>query len=305
VVFVMEDKDLHFVDSVACYNLIQDSAQGKLLVDVRDTAAFEAGCIRGAILLCLPETVDDVKQLVEAKVLKYSWDDKDCKLKEVKEWNHRGLLYKFVVIYDDVGGNRAKVVAQLVSKEGKVKPENVLILQGGYDGFHKEYELVCSSLSQKKKAMEGALPSEIVPKFIYLGSNENARNKEQLNKLGITHVVNAAAELENAFPNDFSYKKLSVDDTSRDDIAQFFAQVVSFIDAARSENKNARVFVHCAMGISRSPTVVIAWLMKSNNWDLETSKNFVKQLRSTIKPNAGFMEQLGKYEREILHHTKS
>lgn len=57
------------------------------------------------------------------------------------------------------------------------------------------------------------MPTELVPQFLYLGSNESARNKAHLKALGITHVLNMADELENAFPGDFIYHKCGVNDT--------------------------------------------------------------------------------------------
>jgi protein-tyrosine phosphatase len=65
-----------------------------------------------------------------------------------------------------------------------------------------------------------------------------------------------------------------------------------------------KVLVHCAMGISRSSAIVIAWLMKRNNWTLEQAKSAVKSQRSIIKPNEGFVNQLVEFEKELLNRLK-
>ena len=46
------------------------------------------------------------------------------------------------------------------------------------------------------------------------------------------------------------------------------------------------------MGISRSSTIVVAWLMKEKNMSFEDSLQLVRSHRSTIRPNSGFVQQL-------------
>lgn len=63
------------------------------------------------------------------------------------------------------------------------------------------------------------------------------------------------------------------------------------------------MLVHCKMGISRSASVVIAYVMKAYGWDLRQALDFVKTRRSCIKPNSGFLKQLETYQ-GILHASK-
>jgi len=53
------------------------------------------------------------------------------------------------------------------------------------------------------------------------------------------------------------------------------------------------------MGISRSSAIAIAWVMKNNQWDFQTSLEFVRKQRTIIKPNEGFVTQLLKFEQEL------
>lgn len=55
------------------------------------------------------------------------------------------------------------------------------------------------------------------------------------------------------------------------------------------------VLVHCKMGISRSGSTVIAYAMKQEHWPLDVALAYVKDRRSIVKPNEGFMKQLQIY----------
>ncbi len=56
------------------------------------------------------------------------------------------------------------------------------------------------------------------------------RNRKHLEALGITHVLNMADELENAFPEVFTYKKCGVNDTvENSNFPNFFRQALEFI----------------------------------------------------------------------------
>lgn len=55
------------------------------------------------------------------------------------------------------------------------------------------------------------------------------------------------------------------------------------------------VLVHCKMGISRSSSTVIAYVMKQQRWPLDVVLAYVRDRRPIIKPNEGFMKQLQTY----------
>ncbi|XP_061389998.1 DC-STAMP domain-containing protein 2-like [Musca vetustissima] len=64
----------------------------------------------------------------------------------------------------------------------------------------------------------------------------------------------------------------------------------NFIDKAL--NNGGCVLIHCNAGVSRSASVVIAYLMKYKNMDFEIAHGYVKTRRECIQPNAGFLKQL-------------
>ena len=71
-------------------------------------------------------------------------------------------------------------------------------------------------------------PVEILP-HLYLGSEIHASQKELLQRLGITSVVNVSRNIPNFFEDTFHYKSIPVDDTYTADIGKWFEEAAKFI----------------------------------------------------------------------------
>lgn len=52
------------------------------------------------------------------------------------------------------------------------------------------------------------------------------------------------------------------------------------------------MLVHCAAGVSRSASFVIAYLMKKRDMLYPDALRYVKERRKVISPNSGFKKQL-------------
>ena len=115
----------------------------------------------------------------------------------------------------------------------------------------------------------------------------------------LTQVLNVAMELpvHNRFNFRVKTKQIMADDSQSYNIRYNFEEAFKFIEDARS--KGGRVLVHCAMGISRSATIVLAYLMYKYRVPLNTAYEFVKARRPEINPNPGFMTILQQYEYEL------
>ncbi|XP_027865068.1 dual specificity protein phosphatase 1 [Xiphophorus couchianus] len=197
---------------------------------------------------------------------------------------------------------------------------SVFILQGGFDSFSCEYPEMCTkasppqglSLSLSARNPESADPNcspcntplydqggpvEILP-FLYLGSAYHASRKDMLDMLGITALINVSSNCPNHFEDSFLYKSIPVEDNHKADISSWFNEAIEFIDSVR--NNGGRVFVHCQAGISRSATICLAYLMRTNRVKLDEAFEFVKQRRSIISPNFSFMGQLLQFESQVL-----
>uniref|UniRef100_A0A663MHI2 protein-tyrosine-phosphatase n=1 Tax=Athene cunicularia TaxID=194338 RepID=A0A663MHI2_ATHCN len=138
-------------------------------------------------------------------------------------------------------------------------------------------------------------PVEILP-FLYLGSAYHASKCEFLANLHITALLNVSRKSSESFKDQYCYKWIPVEDSHTADISSHFQEAIDFI----GRRTGGKILVHCEAGISRSPTICMAYLMKTKKLCLEEAFDYIKQRRSLISPNFGFMGQLLQYESEIL-----
>ncbi|XP_052317531.1 protein phosphatase Slingshot homolog 1-like isoform X2 [Oncorhynchus keta] len=129
---------------------------------------------------------------------------------------------------------------------------------------------------------------------LYLGSEWNASNLEELQDTGVGYILNVTREIDNFFPGTFSYHNIRVYDEETTDLLAHWNETYNFI--VKAKKNHSKCLVHCKMGVSRSASTVIAYAMKEYGWSLEKAFNFVKQKRSITRPNTGFMRQLAEYE---------
>jgi protein-tyrosine phosphatase len=139
--------------------------------------------------------------------------------------------------------------------------------------------------------------SEIIPKKIYLsGLYPIHNNPEKLKQLGITHIL-GLTELYISYGNDYIIKRINIEDNENVDILKYQQEIIDFMDGALKTN--GIVLVHCMMGISRSPTAVIMYIMYTCKFHYITAYNLVKKKRFIINPNIGFVKQLLVYENHL------
>lgn len=135
-------------------------------------------------------------------------------------------------------------------------------------------------------------PSKILDN-LYLGSEWNAANFEELQKNNVGYILNVTREIDNFFPESFKYMNIRVYDVEATDLLSHWTDTHNFIDTARKQGK--AVLVHCKMGVSRSASTVIAYVMKQQHLSLDVALSYVRDRRSVVKPNEGFLKQLQTY----------
>ncbi|XP_069467079.1 dual specificity protein phosphatase 13A-like [Ambystoma mexicanum] len=143
---------------------------------------------------------------------------------------------------------------------------------------------------------------------VFLGDLKTSHNKFLLWKMGITHVLNAAhGKTFSQGNHDFygttvEYHGVPADDLPHFDISKYFYSAAEFIHKALNKT-GGKVLVHCAAGLSRSATLVLAYLMIQHHLRLDQAIEKVTEHR-WIWPNRGFLKQLLQLDAELALQGK-
>jgi protein-tyrosine phosphatase len=121
-------------------------------------------------------------------------------------------------------------------------------------------------------------------------------------EVGITTILDLSCGDKYPVPAGIARHAFPIEDRADTDIAPLFQQCHALIDQCASQE--GKVLVHCAMGASRSATIVIAWLMTRQGMDLRTALNHCKSRRQAVRPNNGFFRVLRRLDQD-LHQVDS
>ncbi|KAG1662414.1 hypothetical protein FOA52_012347 [Chlamydomonas sp. UWO 241] len=131
---------------------------------------------------------------------------------------------------------------------------------------------------------------------LYLSGERAASNKELLSSCGITHVLNCVGfTAKDHFSSTLQYRTYCLRDTPGEDIMAVLYDALDFIHEALRDG--GRVLVHCSQGVSRSATLVIAYLMWRSGKSYSEVYGHVKGARAVASPNIGFTCQLLQWQK--------
>lgn len=139
-------------------------------------------------------------------------------------------------------------------------------------------------------------PNEIIPGLWLCGADYGG--DEWLNAKRITHVLNTASDSTRPSNPEIVCLCIRMEDDVSYPIYPHFRPCYDFISECLSASN--RVLVHCMQGVSRSATIVIAFLMIRYRLTVEQADFIVKARRNVISPNAGFYKALAKLEEELV-----
>ncbi|NXJ62475.1 STYL1 protein, partial [Rostratula benghalensis] len=179
----------------------------------------------------------------------------------------------------------------------------VLVLRGGYKYFSARYHFL---RTQKILWMPQELenfqpyPVEILPAKLYMGNFKQACDQQIQKDLKIKTQVNISEQHATLFPEGGKYLHISVPDSLEADLFSSFSNICHFIDA---QLDHGAVLVFSSLGISRSSTVTMAYLMHSCQFSLKRAWDYVLKCKANMRPHRGFVKQLSDWETKIYGST--
>ncbi|XP_071592639.1 dual specificity protein phosphatase 22 isoform X2 [Heliangelus exortis] len=168
-------------------------------------------------------------------------------------------------------------------------------------------EAACHSAQQCKVHQLGvqekgtfSAEDEILP-GLFIGNFKDARDVEQLSKNNITHILSIH---DSARPmlEGMKYLCIPAADSPSQNLARHFRESIKFIHECRLTGEGC--LVHCLAGVSRSVTLVVAYIMTITDFGWEDALSVVRAARSCANPNMGFQRQLQDFEKHDVHQFR-
>lgn len=223
---------------------------------------------------------------------------------------------KEVIIYDDDNDNDISTLPPehpILTVLSAIIEDNKepLLLKGGFSCFEKSYPDLCEESLKRNVShhsvegegsagIEDTTVTQVLP-YLYLGNARDAQDIALLQTLGIRKVLNVTSRaVMYHTTSNIICKTLPALDDGHQNLRQYFHEAIEFIDCCRTNGD--RVLVHCQAGISRSATIVIAYIMHINRQPMIEAYKTVKNLRSIISPNLNFMGQLVEWEQSLRNN---
>ena len=135
-----------------------------------------------------------------------------------------------------------------------------------------------------------SIPMSKILSYLFLGSRKDAKNRQWLQQNKIVYILNMTpsrdvdpiAGVPNFFKKEgkFRYARIPMFDNAGENLLKHLSKAFEFIEQGRHYGN---VFVHCKKGISRSVSIVLAYLMKHKRLTLEESLRFLESKRAEVR----------------------
>eukprot|EP01022_Parablepharisma_sp_SALTPOND_P024567 TRINITY_DN547_c0_g1_i1.p1 TRINITY_DN547_c0_g1~~TRINITY_DN547_c0_g1_i1.p1 ORF type:complete len:248 (+),score=5.63 TRINITY_DN547_c0_g1_i1:34-744(+) len=181
-----------------------------------------------------------------------------------------------------------------------VKCKRPLLIQEAISYIEYTICRKCHYEEERKKLTEKHVyfePPDLIKENLWLGSCYSDVDEGYLKALGISAVVLACYEGTERFPKSLRYCKMELEDNYDADLLNGLIPAYEFIKEHLLKRQG--VLVRCAAGVSRSASVVIAYLMKEEKLRYKEAVDVVKRARPIISPNTHFVKQLQSYEQML------
>ena len=133
---------------------------------------------------------------------------------------------------------------------------------------------------------------------LYLGNINAAEDVATLLRMNIRAVLTVASASYLSYDKKDipSHRIIPAEDFESFNLAAYFTDGTEYLEQKLG---TSNVLCHCLAGVSRSATMVIAYLMKKNNWKYDKALEYVREKRAIVYPNQGFVRQLRAFEKEL------
>ncbi|KAG7488349.1 hypothetical protein MATL_G00034020 [Megalops atlanticus] len=128
---------------------------------------------------------------------------------------------------------------------------------------------------------------------LYLGNIKDARDREQLARHNITHILSIHDSAAPQLP-EMTYLCIPAADLPSQNLIQHFKDSIVFMHESRLKGEGC--LVHCLAGVSRSVTLVVAYIMTVTGLGWQDALAAVRVARPCAGPNIGFLRQLEEFE---------
>ena len=144
----------------------------------------------------------------------------------------------------------------------------------------------------------------IIPGQLLVGDMDAAKDFITLKKHKVGGIITAREDLS-AHPSLYmdhgiQVLHIPISDHENTNIGIYFPLAYQFI--RQNIKQGNAVLVHCAAGISRSTSIVIAYIMRRKHKTPEQAINYVRSKRPCTNPNTGFLKQLNIYYQTLQSH---
>lgn len=111
------------------------------------------------------------------------------------------------------------------------------------------------------------VPLMVCPPFLYLGSLYTSQEHHLIN-YNIKHIIRLGTDFNINYtdPSRFNFYNFDIFDLPKEPIKELFQKANDIIEQARLKHEN--VLVHCHAGVSRSSTIILAYLMRYKGMSL-------------------------------------
>ncbi|KAK2963370.1 putative Dual specificity phosphatase, catalytic domain containing protein [Blattamonas nauphoetae] len=304
----------------AVYNLMLNSPTRSFLFDLRPQEAFDAGHILGVTHIPFPLLPPSSSPSMALKLFEDEIRKQQRLQTVIGQWGT--VLTLILPENTDVDWDPVQTLLKTV-----FKPRKLFVLEPPFSAFHSHYGFVCTPkpMMDNHDLLIESLPNEIVP-GLFLGGSPLSDSVKFFESMHITHIINCMERDDYPIPPGVQRLELDLDDvpsqqiqfepaldllekvfnmteTEVRDHLKTIPHLSPIVETLLNDSTSVqtpfpyfpngiRVFVHCYVGMSRSASVVIAFLIRKYRLSPINALRMCKIQRNIVRPNDGFVRQL-------------